>query len=402
MTEPITDVPDLARTRRALNANAAKLSTSFHERQALIEGLNVAVICRQHTLLVGPPGTAKSYLARAYFSQFTAAGAVAWEGLLTRQTLEDQIISHLDVEEFQHGRLVYVWEGHAPAAHFAFIDECFKATGGLLNSFLSWLNERIVLGRGAPYESPLQSAIGASNEWGEDESVAALEDRFCFRYAVEYIQARAAALNYLSAAAAGHKPPTLEPVSLQELAAAQAAAAVLPIDPAVLGVLLDLRDRLRTVGVEISDRRLGVALQALRAHAWLQGDADVGLDHLDALRPVLWQRPDQIPAVDAAIGSVDKGIIGEIRAICDAALSRYTAARTKCVDGHWTDEGARRAYHADALSIATGLQAAASEVKAKFGTGGSLPERVKVRAREYLAELKTAFAQAKADANLGL
>ena len=131
---------DTEDVRARMQRNRARLAGAFVEREAEIESLTVAPICGEHVLLVGPPGTAKSLLSRAVLSQFS--DSKYWEGLLTRQTIEDQCMGHLDVTAFQAGQMVYIMQGHAPAANFCFIDETFKATGGLLNAWLSLLNER--------------------------------------------------------------------------------------------------------------------------------------------------------------------------------------------------------------------------------------------------------------------
>ena len=130
---------DTEDVRARMQRNRARLAGAFVEREAEIESLTVAPICGEHVLLVGPPGTAKSLLSRAVLSQF--GDAKYWEGLLTRQTVEDQVLGHLDVVAFQHGQMTYVMQGHAPEAHFVFGDEFFKSTGGLLNGWLSLMNE---------------------------------------------------------------------------------------------------------------------------------------------------------------------------------------------------------------------------------------------------------------------
>jgi len=382
-------------TREKLATNRTRLGF-FRERGDELEALDLAVLTRQHVLLVGPPGTAKSLLARTFCAQFS--DAVYWEGLLTRQTVEDQILGHLDVPAFVAGRQEYRFDGYLPPAHLAFIDECFKATGGLLNSLLGVLNERQLCRGPVRYSCPLVSAIGASNEWGEDDATAALEDRFVLRCAVGYVEDRAERTAYLRDRANRVTPPALEPVTLAELEQAQREVAATPVDPTVDPVLCDLAEQLARVGVVLSDRRLGQCQEILQAAAWLAGDSEAGVEHLDALRHVLWSRPEQIPAVLAALANVDKGIVGEIRALVEPILDRYHNLRAACgADGSWSSESSRRAYLGACPAMAQELRTAAATLKARRP---SLPARVAARVAGYRDEMKVAYAQIQEDAKL--
>jgi MoxR-like ATPase len=397
-TPPAVDTADV-RARMARNRAALSGPGGLVGREREIESLFTAPLCAQHVLLVGPPGTGKSYLSRAALSQFNGA-SVYWEGLLTRQTVEDQVMGHLDVPAFQQGKMTYVMAGHAPAAHFAFVDEAFKATGGLLNAKLSWLNERVVMRGTLRYTSPLVTCVGASNEFGEDESTEALEDRFLFRHWVDAIAARADKVRFLQSKGARAALPQLEPVSLPELQACQAEAAALPVEASVYSILADLQDTLRGVGVAVSDRRLGQCIDVLRAYAWLCGDSEVGPEHVEILRNVLWHRPEEIPAVEAAIGAVDKGMMGEIRGLVEQALEPYHRLRAECDEqGHWKSEGARAAYLAECVALQQRFQQTGMEIKSRFA---NVPARVQARAREYLKELQAAFEQCRDDAKLGV
>lgn len=393
MSEPDTPNAEVrpADVRKALTANHKVLARDFVERDEILQSLTCAALAEHHALLVGPPGTAKSMIARAWSAQFS--DATYRETLLTRQTTEDQVLCYLDVPSFMNGERKFRFDGSLPEAHFAFVDECFKATGGLLNAQLGWLNERTVRG----FKSPLITAIGASNEFGEDDSVLALEDRFLFRHWVSPIAKKDHKIVFLRDRAEHRVLTALQPITLTELSAAQAAVRATPLDDVLFGVLADLQVNLNGIGIEVSDRRLGQCLVILQAYAWIQGDTSVGPEHLDVLRHVLWRRPEDKAGVDAAIGAIDKGIVGEIRATIERALEPYYAARAafNAATGTWSNEAAKLAYLQRCPAFLPVFQQAGEEVKAKLGAGGS--ERVKLRAKEYLAELREAFVQARAD-----
>jgi MoxR-like ATPase len=366
------DLPDV---RKRMLANRRTLAALFHERSDILVALDVAAVAREHVLLVGPPGTAKSDLTRSWASQFAA---VYREDLFTRQSTESDHLAFLDVKAFTNGDYVYRQDGKITQAHVAFCDEIFKANGGFLNALLGWLNERS--GRGG-YVSPLITAIGASNEFGEDESVAALEDRLLIRFWVEPIQHKAARLAFLGASAASRAPLVLQPVTVDELHAAHAASRALPFDPLVFEALADVQDALKGAGIYVSDRRMAKCVRILQAFAWLDGSTVVEIDHVDFLKHVLWRRPEDKPAVETALGAINRGMIGEIRQIVERTIDLYQQAKSQ---PNFKDR---------ALVVASQIEASGREIRDRFG--GKVPDRVKERAKGYLAELREAYEDCK-------
>jgi MoxR-like ATPase len=69
-------------TAQRLAAITAELADRFLERSSVARALVVAMLAGQHSLLLGPPGTAKSELARELTSRID--GARYWEILLTK------------------------------------------------------------------------------------------------------------------------------------------------------------------------------------------------------------------------------------------------------------------------------------------------------------------------------
>ena len=111
-------------TAAALRAITAERSEAFLERTAVVRALVVALLAGQHSLLLGPPGTAKSELARELTSRVD--GARYWEILLSKFTDPKRMFGPVDVAALTRGEYTQVFAGRATQCEIAFIDEIFK------------------------------------------------------------------------------------------------------------------------------------------------------------------------------------------------------------------------------------------------------------------------------------
>lgn len=152
------------------------LERRLFERSELIRLLILGIMSGENALLVGPPGTAKSQLARSISKLF---GSEHWfDYLLTRFTTPDEIFGPVSLQQLKQDQYVRKTAGYLPSAQFAFLDEIFKANSAILNSLLSILHERIYFNGREKEEVPLLFLVAASNELpDEEEQLTALYDR---------------------------------------------------------------------------------------------------------------------------------------------------------------------------------------------------------------------------------
>lgn len=158
------------------------LSTGLVERRPQVRLALLAALAGEHTLLIGPPGTAKSELARRLHTAFRDARY--FERLLTRFTVPEELFGPLSIAALEDDRYERQTAGFLPAAGIAFIDEVFKANSAILNALLTLLNEREFDNGAGRQRCPLISAIGATNAVPEDEVGDAFLDRFLLRVPV--------------------------------------------------------------------------------------------------------------------------------------------------------------------------------------------------------------------------
>jgi MoxR-like ATPase len=300
-----------------IQAVRAAMRATYIEREDAIECLLLGAIAQQHVLFLGPPGTGKSHLVTALTSCIT--GCDTFVTLLTKYTTEDELCGPAKLSALKQDRFERATVGHLPAAHVAFLDEVFKANAACLNATLSIANERLY--KGAP--CPLRFMAGASNELPQDESLGAMYDRFLLRHVVAYVSAESEWIRMLASEPKFQAPCQL---SLAELDAITTDARKVKIGRPVLEALAKMKDTLGGRGVIASDRRWIQLLGVLRAAAWLEGAAEVEIDHLSVLRFGLWQQPDQAPVVTAVLAALPAGPARQAIQIIDEAL-RLVAQR---------------------------------------------------------------------------
>ncbi|CAM5312891.1 MULTISPECIES: AAA family ATPase [Streptomyces] len=293
---------DAQDTARRLRAIGDELSDRFYERADVVRTLVVTLLAGQHSLVLGPPGTAKSEMARELTGRID--GASYWEILLSKFTAPTRMFGPIDVAALARGEYRQVYDGRATTAHVAFIDEIFKCSTAALNETLGFLNERIYHPEngGEPIRCPLIGAITASNELPTGEDSAAIYDRLLVRVEVGYLTdpSNFAAL-VRSAVGRTEAPPrtTVDLAALQH-AVSEAVPAV-EVPDAVVDAVCTLRAALRRKELVASDRRWRQAVRLLQASAYLDGRPAVADTDLSVLTHVLWDSPAQRPVVEREV-----------------------------------------------------------------------------------------------------
>jgi MoxR-like ATPase len=326
------------------------------QRDDEIDLVLVAIICGEHPLLVGPPGTGKSFLLDTLLRLFP--GCTKFSYLIQKFSTPEEIFGPFDVAAMKASRYVRVTRGKLPEANFAMLDELFKGSPAILNTTLRVLNERnIEDGDGGFRTCPLVSCFAGSNEWPDLGELGALFDRFLLRKKVRKVQGQAdrqrlrrlprgfqiffgaitGALYVrrekeameaeaerestkvgLKIEAAGVADCTM---NLEELARAQEDAMALPVSDAAWEALDRIVDvELPKEGIDVGDRRMRKSMDVARAYAYLLGADEVLPEHLEILAHVLWEDPAEQPEkAAAAVARVANPVAVEITAQINAA-----------------------------------------------------------------------------------
>jgi MoxR-like ATPase len=287
------------RLRQRLALLLDHLEAGLIERGRVVRLSFLAALAGEHTLLVGPPGTAKSELARRLHLAF--AGARYFERLLTRFTVPEELFGPLSISALEQDRYERMTAGFLPQATIAFIDEVFKANSAILNALLTLLNEREFDNGAGRERCPLISVIGATNEVPADEVAEAFFDRFLMRLPVGPVST--SGFRSLLERGGAPLPPAADALTEADLAALHAAAAHVSLPDEVAALLAELREMLAGEQVYVSDRRWVKVAWLLKVAAASEGRTAVAPWDLWLLPWCVAPSPERQAAIDAWLTS---------------------------------------------------------------------------------------------------
>jgi len=290
--------------REEIQALHKEFNDHFIERDEEILGAILAILANENVLYLGPPGTAKTYLAQNICNSIE--GAHFFYYLLTRFTTPEEIFGPLSIQSLEKDVFKRKVDGCLPSSHIALLDEIFKANSSILNSLLTLLNERRFHNGTEVIDTPLLTVFGASNELPEeDENLEALYDRFLFRYDVRYIQNEDNVKALLFRNNQEFSPKIK--LNIENIKKIRAQAQSIELSEEVQDIILSLKKHLErkesedTESIQISDRRWKKIVGVLKVAAAANGKKKVDRTMLLLLQHMLWDVPDQKEALRTLI-----------------------------------------------------------------------------------------------------
>ena len=277
----------------------AVLSADLPERERAVALGTLAVAAGESLFLLGPPGVAKSLLARRL--KYVFRQARSFEYLMGKFSTPEEIFGPLSISGLRD-RDVFErkTQGYLPQADVVFLDELWRAGPPIQNTLLAILNEKVFRNGGQEETVPLKLLIGASNRTPDgEENAEAFWDRFLIRLELQPLSSGLAFQNMLADGNDLYHPQTLADDQLdeKEWLEIQKNVSTVEIPPMILETLNALRDEVSKT-IYVSDRRWKKAVRLLKASAFLHDREKIDPLDLGILDHVLWQKPAEREGVE--------------------------------------------------------------------------------------------------------
>ena len=241
MTQP-TFYPQAAQAFRRF---FGELRDTYLERETLFTQLELALLCKEHVLVVGPPGTAKSAIASAVLGRIldekTGAPSL-FAKQIAESTVQTDLIGPVDFKVLtETGRTEYITDDGMLGAVHAFLDEVFDGRDMLLRSILNVLHERELKHGRRVTSGRIECAIMTSNRYLSEvlarspELLLAFADRLSFiSFVPKSFARRASRAAMLHRFMHGSRPDLRAGLTLQQLDVLQESVTKVKISSQIL------------------------------------------------------------------------------------------------------------------------------------------------------------------------
>ena len=310
-----------------------EMNRGIYEKETEISLSLLAALAGESIILLGPPGVAKSMVARQLKTAFR--DAQSFEYLMSRFSTPDEIFGPVSIQKLKtsdtYERAV---EGYLPTADVVFLDEIWKAGPAIQNTLLTVINEKIFRNGNREMHLPLKLLVAASNELpAKGEGLEALWDRFVIRIESRPIKLEKNFRAMLLDSHADFLGPTdftdstdfsgftgglghadfadnadfsdLK-ITSEEYAEWTERIDKIGVKGEVLDAISAIRKSLRAVNVDeaaerrniyVSDRRWKNTVRLLRTSAFMQDREEVDICDLLPIYHCLWQEPEERDAI---------------------------------------------------------------------------------------------------------
>ena len=310
-----------------------EMNRGIYEKETEISLSLLAALAGESIILLGPPGVAKSMVARQLKNAFRDAHS--FEYLMSRFSTPDEIFGPVSIQKLKtsdtYERAV---DGYLPTADVVFLDEIWKAGPAIQNTLLTVINEKIFRNGNREMHLPVKLLVAASNELpAKGEGLEALWDRFVIRIESRPIKMeknfRAMLLEVKSSLEVKSEERRVKnstdlfedtisdeqigadvSISPAEYAEWSQAIDKIGVKEEVLDAISRIRKALRAVNVDeaaerrniyVSDRRWKNIVRLLRTSAFMQDREEVDICDLLPIYHCLWQEPEERDAIRSIV-----------------------------------------------------------------------------------------------------
>lgn len=310
-----------------------EMNRGIYEKETEISLSLLAALAGESIILLGPPGVAKSMVARQLKTAF--GDAQSFEYLMSRFSTPDEIFGPVSIQKLKTSDTYErAMEGYLPTADVVFLDEIWKAGPAIQNTLLTVINEKIFRNGNREMHLPLKLLVAASNELpAKGEGLEALWDRFVIRIESRPIKLEKNFRAMLLDSHADFLGPTdftdstdfsgftgglghadfadnadfsdLK-ITAEEYAEWAEKICKIGVKEEVLDAISAIRKSLRAVNVDeaaerrniyVSDRRWKNIVRLLRTSAFMQDREEVDICDLLPIYHCLWQEPEERDAI---------------------------------------------------------------------------------------------------------